>query len=94
MAVATIALRRRPREKTSRSTYRSIRFFCTICGGVQRVWQSWYDWVKPIKIEAPARASPAASMESAMFYSGGVDSFFSLLGAYPEIDRNPRCPAD
>ena len=60
--------------------------------GVQRVWQSWYDWAKPIKIEAPVLANPVAGTETALFFSGGVDSYFSLLGAHQEIDRTPNAP--
>ena len=60
--------------------------------GVQRVWQSWYDWVKPIKIAAPVQANPVTGTETALFFSGGVDSFFSLLGAYPDMDRTPDAP--
>ena len=60
--------------------------------GVQRVWQSWYDWAKPIKIEAPVLANPVAGTETGLFFSGGVDSYFSLLGAYPDMDRTPDAP--
>ena len=60
--------------------------------GVQRVWQNWYDWAKPIKIEAPVLANPVAGTETGLFFSGGVDSYFSLLGAYPDMDRTPDAP--
>ena len=60
--------------------------------GVQRVWQSWYDWAKPIEIEAPVLANPVAGTETGLFFSNGVDSYFSLLGAYPDMDRTPDAP--
>ena len=60
--------------------------------GVQRVWQSWYDWAKPIEIEAPVLANPVTGTETGLFFSGGVDSYFSLLGAYPDMDRTPDAP--
>ena len=60
--------------------------------GVQRVWQSWYDWAKPIEIEAPVLANPVAGTETGLFFSSGVDSYFSMLSAHQEIDRTPNAP--
>ena len=60
--------------------------------GVQRVWQSWFDWAKPINIKAPTRTNPVTATQTALLFSGGVDAYFSLLGANPEIDRTPDAP--
>lgn len=48
--------------------------------GISRIWTSWYSWVQPISIEAPRRMSDkVAPRKGASFFSGGVDSFFSLI---------------
>ena len=54
--------------------------------GVQRVWQSWYPWVKPVSIEAPEVPQMVAGTDTVSFFSGGVDSYFSLLGPFSEAD--------
>lgn len=50
------------------------------CRAVLDVWSAWYPDVTPIAIEAPvapplARTGPAGT---GLFFSGGVDSFFTL----------------
>ena len=52
--------------------------------GVQQVWASWYDWANPVKITARtdgAYPRNAAEREkaAALFFTGGVDSSFSLI---------------
>lgn len=47
---------------------------------VMGIWKSWYPALHVVPIEAPARsASTFGARRSAVFFSGGVDSFFTLL---------------
>jgi hypothetical protein len=55
--------------------------------GIWRVWQSWYSWVNPIKIKAHEEPSPDCGAEAALFFSGGVDSYFSLIGAHSHANE-------
>ena len=55
--------------------------------GVQQVWQSWYRWLKPVRIEAPPLPNPVVGTDTALFFSGGVDSYFSLIGAHSDADH-------
>ena len=49
--------------------------------GVQQIWHTWYPQLAPIRIEAPAAAPGAAQRNGHTLasFSGGIDSFFSLL---------------
>ena len=49
--------------------------------GVQQVWQSWYPELACVHIDAPTRVgnAPCRSPGTLASFSGGVDSFFSLL---------------
>src|SRR5262245_39546223 len=55
-------------------------------------WAAWYrrrfPWVRPVAVDAPlqATAPDPGPRESAAFFSGGVDSFYMILGN-PEIRR-------
>jgi hypothetical protein len=47
---------------------------------VVRVWCSWYPQMDDVRIDAPATAAPAASGRiAASMFTGGVDSFFTVL---------------
>src|SRR5690606_307331 len=53
--------------------------------GLQQIWRSWYPELAIVPIEAPARApglprdgAPPGS-RTAAFFSGGIDSLFTLL---------------
>ena len=48
--------------------------------GLMRVWQAWYPHLRPVEIRAPLAGtrSPTAGRRGLCF-SGGIDSFFSLL---------------
>jgi hypothetical protein len=64
-------------------------FFLENVRGLLGTWNSWYPDLKRIDIQAPlVRASPTAGRE-AQFFSGGVDSWFTLLR---HVDSTPRFP--
>jgi len=48
---------------------------------LQEVWRCWYPRLSVVDVEAPVAgpASPGASARTAAFFSGGVDSFFTVL---------------
>ena len=47
---------------------------------VTAIWRSWYRGFHDVPIDAPLRDRPAAvGTRNATFFSGGVDSFFSVL---------------
>ena len=62
---------------------------------LQLIWSGWYAWAHQIGVTAPVEASPAPGSRSAMFFSGGLDSHFTLLRSlpcgsepvYPRVDR-------
>lgn len=47
--------------------------------GVMSIWQSWFPELEPVAIDAPLSAAPAGGARRASFFSGGADSFFTLL---------------
>lgn len=47
--------------------------------GVMAIWQAWFPELAPVAIEAPLSAAPGGGTRRASFFSGGVDSFFTLL---------------
>jgi hypothetical protein len=59
---------------------------------LMETWSEWYrrrfPWVRPVPVEAPSKATEArpGPREGAAFFSGGVDSFYMVLGN-PEIRR-------
>ncbi len=48
---------------------------------IQRIWSEWFPPLKPVRIivERLAESPPAGGGKTGLFFSGGVDSFFSLL---------------
>ena len=59
--------------------------------GVQKIWTEWYDWVRPVKLEAvEATDGRAARRGTAVCFSGGVDSYYSLLRSVKTGDSVPR----
>ena len=52
-------------------------------------WRSWYPELKPPEIHAPARRATATAGRIAQFFSGGVDSWFTLLR---HTESTPRFP--
>jgi hypothetical protein len=64
-------------------------FFLENVRGLLGMWNSWYPHLKRIDIQAPlVRASPTAGHEG-QFFSGGVDSWFTLLR---HVESTPRFP--
>lgn len=57
--------------------------------GILRIWSSWYSKSSEIRITSPDRPSARdqAPTDKAVFFSGGVDSFFSALRAL-ELQRS------
>ena len=49
--------------------------------GVIRIWKSWYDWIPDIEVNCRTKANETVQQQrgAAVLFSGGVDSFFSLL---------------
>ena len=54
--------------------------------GIQRVYMSWNAGLKRIELEAPSYEPSPASGSVGLFYAGGVDSSFSLLSHFDEVD--------
>lgn len=56
--------------------------------GLLAVWCDWYPQYLPPKIRAPVAPLPveAADRRSAAFFSGGVDSWFTVLRHTPELE--------
>jgi hypothetical protein len=46
---------------------------------LQRIWHHWYPELHPVAIVAPLALAPPAGKASGLFFSGGVDSIYSLL---------------
>jgi hypothetical protein len=64
-------------------------FFLENVRGLLGTWSSWYPHLKRIGIQAPlVRSAPTLGRE-AQFFSGGVDSWFTLLR---HVDSTPRFP--
>jgi hypothetical protein len=59
--------------------------WCKNAAKLMEVYHEWWEY-RPVHIEAPSRQHPLPLREErhALFFSGGVDAFFSLLrGPYP-----------
>ncbi len=58
--------------------------------GLMATWHQWYPWIKPVVIEVPAlKYTPKNEpMRVAAFFSGGVDSWFTVLRHSPERAAN------
>ena len=44
-----------------------------------RVWTAWYPELAPVTLDAPTALGAARAAQTASFFSGGVDSFFTAL---------------
>lgn len=53
------------------------------------IWQSWYPELKRPQIDAPTQRARASGNRVAQFFSGGVDSWFTLLR---HTESTPRFP--
>ncbi|HEX4439958.1 MAG TPA: hypothetical protein VH854_07785 [Thermoanaerobaculia bacterium] len=51
------------------------------------IWRDWYPWLGPIEIEAPAAPELPPGPETGAFFSGGVDSFYTVLRGLEETGR-------
>lgn len=60
---------------------------------VMAIWKHWYPRLRVAPIVAPSETPlPTGRRKTAMFFSGGVDSFFTLL--HNEPPQNGGLPAD
>ena len=57
--------------------------------GLVSTWCQWYPWLKPIPIEAPhiKQSFERKLGRTAAFFSGGVDSWFTILRHAPEREQ-------
>ena len=65
---------------------------------LQEIWRCWYPRLAPVDVQAPVVGSghPDASARTAAFFSGGLDSFFTVLRRDDPTsasfrDRSPWC---
>jgi hypothetical protein len=65
-------------------------------GQLMRIWQTWYPEVSVVPIEAEVASSAGDSRPSraAAFFSGGVDSFFTVLRCRTVAPPVGRAPID
>jgi hypothetical protein len=49
------------------------------------IWSSWYSELRPIAIHADAADATPSAGKCVAYFSGGIDSFFSILRRQPEI---------
>ena len=65
-------------------------------GQLMRIWQTWYPELSVVSIEADVAAAVENNRpaRAAAFFSGGVDSFFSLLRCRPVAPPAGRAPID
>ena len=47
--------------------------------GLMQVWHAWYPRLTPVEIRAPRMKAVPSAGRRGLFYSGGIDSSFSLL---------------
>lgn len=57
---------------------------------IQRVWAGWRPAFRPVRIKAPVAAPAANRARTGLFFTGGVDSFFSLLHHDAAASANDR----
>ncbi len=57
--------------------------------GLVSTWRQWYPWIKPVHIEAPLpeQSFQGGLRRTAAFFSGGVDSWFTILRHDPEREQ-------
>lgn len=59
--------------------------------GLAATWLHWYPaQVRPVEINAPTRRVPSTAGRTAQFFSGGVDSWFTLLRYSESSDGFPQ----
>jgi len=51
------------------------------------IWRHWYPWLGAIEIDAPPAPELPPGAETGAFFSGGVDSFYTLLRGLEETGR-------
>ena len=63
---------------------------------LMRVWRTWYPDVSVVPVEADVAPAAQASRPTrgAAFFSGGVDSFFTILRCRPVAPPASRAPID
>jgi hypothetical protein len=54
---------------------------------IQDVWRSWYPWLHRVAVDAPGGVPAASGGRVACFFTGGVDSFYSVLKHREAIDE-------
>jgi hypothetical protein len=60
-----------------------------------KIWACWYDFVQVIDVEAESKLdSGCTPQRTASFFSGGVDSFFTVLKAEQSEQGEPPCSID
>lgn len=65
-------------------------------GQLMRIWQTWYPEVSVVPIEADVASGAGDSRppRAAAFFSGGIDSFFTVLRCRPVAPPAGRAPID
>src|SRR5262249_49745669 len=58
--------------------------------GLAGTWQSWYPELKRVEIHAPTARAAAPTGRHAQFFSGGGDSWFTLLRHTESAGRFPQ----
>ncbi len=63
---------------------------------VQTIWKSWYPHLSTVNIDAPLTDMdpPRAAKRNAAFFSGGIDSFHTILRQEPESDLEDKLPVE
>jgi hypothetical protein len=64
------------------------------CHQVMEIWKAWYPRLHLVPIEADTRASADSAGRTALFFSGGVDSFSSLLRNQAPDQTGYHTPVD
>jgi hypothetical protein len=78
VALLPLALRRREPLRTAAPVDRGLLDNVAL---LRTIWERWYPEYPPVRIEAAVANSnlPRATLRTALFFTGGVDSFFSCL---------------
>lgn len=59
-------------------------------GGLAGIWRAWYPELRPVTISAPVLSAATPGAGVAQFFSGGVDSWFTLLRHTESCDGFPQ----
>jgi len=54
------------------------------------IWRGWYPWLSAVAIDAPAAEERPPSTRTGAFFSGGVDSFHTILRRLQEPTLRPE----